>query len=83
MAGLTRKDLTPEQHQAVCDWWTANDPDQITYEYADNDRYAIKGNREQEEFYAYIQDGGCCGCMDVEIPLPDGQTLLYGFNYGH
>jgi hypothetical protein len=83
MAALERKDLTPEQHQAVLNWWEENDPDQVSYEYADNDRYAIQGNRKQEAAYDERQRGGCCGFCDVELPLPDGTTLLYGFNYGH
>ena len=83
MAALERKDLTPEQAQAIADWWTTNDPDGYTYEYADNDRYAIQGNTEQENAYEGRRMNGCCGFCDVEIPLPDGTTLLYGFNYGH
>lgn len=83
MSGLTRTQLTPAEHQAVCDWWHENDPDQTKFEYADNDRYAIKGNKVQEAAYDEIQHQGCCGYMDVEIKLQDGRTLLYGFNYGH
>ncbi len=83
MAALERKDLTPAQAQAVQTWWEENDPDQIRYEYADNDRYAIQGNTAQCQAYDKKAWGGCCGCMDVELPLPDGTILLYGFNYGH
>ena len=80
---LRSQDLTPEQSQAVDDWWNKNDPDQITYDFVDNTRYAIKGNKEQEYAYDDIRCGGCCGFVDVELDLPDGTVLLFGFNYGH
>ena len=83
MAAIEQKDLTPAQNHAVNDWWAANDPDQDHYEFADNDRYAIQGNTEQEAAYEDKRMGGCCGFCDVELSLPDGTTLLYGFNYGH
>ena len=83
MSTLEYKDLTPVQAEAIQTWWETNDPDQTNYEYADNTRYAILGNQEQEQAYEDIRKEGCCGSCDVEIQLPDGSTLLFGFNYGH
>lgn len=74
-------ELTPEQNAAVAQWWAVNDDG--SYECMDNERYAIKGNQEQEAVYDEQVRLGCCGSCDVEIPLPDGTILLYGFNYGH
>ena len=83
MTNLERKNLTPDQIQAIQDWWNQNDPDQARYDNVDNERYAIQGNPDHENHYYNLQHNGCCGFTDVELPLPNGQTLLYGFNYGH
>ena len=79
---LKRDDLTPEQVAAISKWWDVNDPNGYTYEYVDNERYAVKGNVEQETGYDYMRMGGCCGFMDTEIEV-GSSTLLFGFNYGH
>lgn len=83
MAGLERKDLVTAQFQAVLNWWEVNDPDGIIYKNVDNDRYAIRGNQIQEINYENQRCDGCCGFCDVELPLQDGTTLLYGFNHDH
>ena len=83
MAALNDQDLTPEAADAIQAWHEKNDPNGWTYEFADNHRFAIQGNAEQEQAYDEKQRCGCCGYCDVELPLPDGTTLLYGFNYGH
>jgi hypothetical protein len=77
------KALNEQEREAIFSWWSQNDPDETRFECADNFRYAIKGNGSQEHLYNEIQRHGCCGFVDVEIPLPNGTTLLYGFNYGH
>lgn len=80
---LKYEDLTPEQFKAIEDWWEKNDPNGISFDYADNFRMAIAGNAEQVDAYETRRSSGCCGYVDDEIELPDGTTLLYGFNYGH
>lgn len=83
---LTYKDLTEAQQTVIAKWWDKNDPNCENYEYADNSRYAVKGNSEQEAAYEKIRDGGCCGFCDVELEVTDENgthTLLFGFNYGH
>jgi len=71
--------LSASQEQAIAKWWEENGDG---YEYADNFRHAIVGNVEQEQEYKRIYDGGCCGACDVLLEV-DGETLMYGFNYGH
>ena len=83
MAGLLGEDLTPEASDAIGAWHEKNDPNGWTYEFTDNYRFAIEGNKEHEEAYEGRRMNGCCGFCDVTIPLPDGTNLLYGFNYGH
>lgn len=80
---LSYNQLNPEQLAAIDTWWDANDPDGRTYDSVDNNRYAVVGNREQEDSYDDQQRGGCCGFVDVELNCGDGTTLLFGFNHGH
>jgi len=75
-------DLTPQQQNAVDQWMAENDPDGYSFDCADNHRYAVVGNQEQVDRYYELQSNGCCGFVDVELEV-DGQTLLFGFNYGH
>lgn len=77
---LEWKNLTADQKDALDLWWRNNTTD---YECVDNERYAIKGNAEQEADYELHRSNGCCGFCDVELEVIDGSTLLYGFNYGH
>lgn len=78
---LEYKNLTQEQQDAVDKWLNENDHD--SFDCADNHRYAVAGNHEQESDYEERRCNGCCGFVDVELPLPDGNVLLFGFNYGH
>ncbi len=75
------QDLTPEQKDAV-DKWHQEHSDH-DFDCQDNHRYAVQGNSEQEEEYYDRDMRGCCGRLDVLLPLPDGSVLMYGFNYGH
>lgn len=74
--------LTNEQLAAIQAWWDKQDKDSDFFECTDNERFAIKGNKQQEEQYNIIKNQGCCGSMDVEIVVGD-DILLYGFNFGH
>lgn len=82
MSALEYNQLTPAQRDAVDAWERENNSDQ-EYECADNHRYAVDGNAEQQAAYDEAQMEGCCGFCDVELKCSDGTTLLYGFNYGH
>jgi len=58
--------------------------DEDDYEYADNVRYARKGDKKQVLIYKQQQEHGCCGFYDGEVKCPiDNQTYLIGFNFGH
>lgn len=84
MTHLTHQELTPAQHAAIDKWWSENNPD--AFDNMDNTRYAVKGNLEQEAGYFELESHGCCGYVDVELDVEDGESshvLLYGFNYGH
>lgn len=83
MTTLQYQDLTEAQKEAIALWWEENDPDGYVYDYVDNRRYAVAGNIEQQEAYDDLRMGGCCGFLDVELDLPDGSVLWFGFNYGH
>ncbi len=72
--------LSEAQKEAVELWWSL---ESATYDHVDNERYAVKGNTEQEKEYARQADEGCCGSQDVELNCDDGTTLMFGFNYGH
>jgi len=66
-------------------WWSSiiNVED---FEYDDNFRVAVKGNKLEEDNYYKLSSEGCCGFEDVEVILKaDDQnyTIMYGFNYGH
>ncbi len=74
---------TPAQQLTIDRWEQENNPDGKTFDYADNHRWATKGDAEQEAEYWRIEKIGCCGSCDVELQCDDGTVLLYGFNYGH
>lgn len=76
-------DLTSAQQQAVSAWWDERDAAGDDYEFADNTRYARKGNAAEEFAYEDARAAGCCGSVDVELECTDGTVLLFGFNYGH
>ena len=81
--------LTPTQHKTLDAWWAtqaSGSPEgtqQGSFDFLDNERVARKGCPDEEAAYEAARDRGCCGFVDVELPSPDGTTLLYGFNYGH
>jgi len=52
------------------------------YDLNDNYRFAIVGNKDQEDEYCKIQKCGCCGFYDEEIEIA-GIKFKVGFNYGH
>ena len=90
MPTLNYDQLTEAQQAAVAAWWNENGRDGYTYEYADNYRYAVKGDAGQESAYEALRGAGCCGFVDVELEVKcDDESenlnhvLLYGFNYGH
>lgn len=80
MPGLNVKQLTPDELQTIEVWHHENPGD---FEHIDNYRYAHANNLEEELAYYEQQTNGCCGFVDVELTLPNGEILLYGFNYGH
>ncbi len=89
---LTALELSdPADHEflvnAVANWWQSQEDENgghDYYEYADNFRYAVKGDEGQMMTYEAVQRHGCCGFHDDEFgPAPSGKTYLYGFNYGH
>lgn len=54
------------------------------YENADNYRLAIKNDKPSMDAFDEIDSHGCCGSANLEFgPSPNGQTYMYGFNYGH
>lgn len=69
------------QIAAVHEWWTTQKADD--YDCMDSERFATKGNADQERLYREMQSKGCCGSVDVELNCEDGSVLLYGFNFGH
>jgi hypothetical protein len=48
----------------------------------DNWRWALKSNSPDRRRYRKAQQRGCCGSFDSEVKI-NGQTYLFGFNYGH
>lgn len=77
---ISYKDLSEAQQQAIDDWRSSQTAE---YEFADNYRYAMVGNHEQESQYYSLQSNGCCGFVDVVLDVQDGTKLMFGFNYGH
>lgn len=73
-------DLSEAQKKAV-ERWCDKYMDQ--YDYVDNERFATKGNIEQEKEYWRLEGRGCCGSADVELECDDGTVLMFGFNHGH
>ena len=53
------------------------------YEYNDNYRLALQGDKRSMTKYNLIKSRGCCGYYDEKIKAPSGKTYLIGFNYGH
>lgn len=78
---MDHTNLSLDEKAVVDAWWHQQFDHE--YEFIDNDRYAHKDNASEEIAYFAIKAQGCCGYVDVELPLPNGQILMYGFNYGH
>lgn len=47
----------------------------------DNFRFSING--ENADQYESVRSMGCCGFFDDTIVLKSGNTIKYGFNFGH
>lgn len=65
---------------ALHDWFEQNAYGK--HDNVDAVRAAKVGVYAEQVEYDAIQDGGCCGSVDVEIEI-DGVTYAVGFNYGH
>jgi hypothetical protein len=61
-----------------------NEDGRSAYDCVDNYRLAIKGDQPSMNKFDEIDSRGCCGSANLEFgPSPNGQTYMYGFNYGH
>lgn len=80
MSAFTDEDFRSVE-EIVDNFFEENNLDEL--DYRDNFRYAFKDNPEQVAEYEKAEAQGCCGFYDVEITLPDGRILMFGFNYGH
>lgn len=58
--------------------------DEDNYENTDNLRMARKSNEQEVAEYREAAEKGCCGLYDEELVVEGtGETILFGFNYGH
>lgn len=48
---------------------------------ADNFRLSVNGVQDKE--YSEALSNGCCGFHDDTIKLKSGNTVKFGYNYGH
>lgn len=78
---LRWEDLTVAQKRAIDEFWDSVASGE--YECVDSWRYAVPGNRNQENGYYDIQKNSCCGFEDMILNCSDGTQLMYGFNHGH
>jgi hypothetical protein len=53
------------------------------FEYMDNRRIALVGNKEQEDFYNLCKERGCCGQYDTLKMCSSARQYRVGCNYGH
>ena len=88
---MTYEQLNASQRRAIDAWWYEDivlTSGRIVckeeyYEFPDNLRYAVPGDKKQEKMYKFLYNHGCCGYCDVVLTCDDGSKLMYGFNYGH
>ena len=47
------------------------------------DNFRISVNSKKDKEYRKIYDNGCCGFYDETMQTKNGNTIKFGFNYGH
>ena len=69
----------PQEVQDYAKGWSER------YDYVDNFRFAIKGDRYTQAKYEEAKRHGCCGAIDYQmVPfLVNGNQWYFGFNHGH